>query len=129
MPAQCCRFEKKIFRSTEFAMSRKSCEAEPAFIIYPESCHRRTRRLLLDGPLRAASSRGPAGREYPDDGDRHFEEHRRGLCNHRGSRRLTARMSGADRQASAKAANNAKAGCPVSKVLKAQIMMDVKLEV
>jgi osmotically inducible protein OsmC len=42
---------------------------------------------------------------------------------------LTARMPGTDQQASATMANNAKAGCPVSNVLKPQIMTDVKLEV
>ncbi len=41
---------------------------------------------------------------------------------------VTARISGADQQAFAKAANAAKTGCPVSKVLNAQITMDAKLE-
>lgn len=41
---------------------------------------------------------------------------------------VTAKIPGADQQAFEKAANNAKAGCPVSKVLNAQITMDAKLE-
>lgn len=41
---------------------------------------------------------------------------------------VTARIPGADRQAFEIAANNAKAGCPVSKVLNAKITMDAKLE-
>ena len=41
---------------------------------------------------------------------------------------VTARIPGADRQAFETAANNAKAGCPVSKVLNAQITMEAKLE-
>lgn len=40
---------------------------------------------------------------------------------------VTARVPGADRQAFATAADNAKTGCPVSKLLKAQITMDAKL--
>jgi osmotically inducible protein OsmC len=42
---------------------------------------------------------------------------------------VTAKIPGADQQAFETAANNAKAGCPVSKVLNAQITMDAKLEV
>jgi osmotically inducible protein OsmC len=38
-------------------------------------------------------------------------------------------VPGADQEAFEKAANNAKAGCPVSKVLKAEITMDAALEV
>ncbi|HET6668764.1 MAG TPA: OsmC family protein [Pyrinomonadaceae bacterium] len=41
---------------------------------------------------------------------------------------VTARVPGADQQAFATAANNAKAGCPVSKVLKAEITMNASLE-
>lgn len=41
---------------------------------------------------------------------------------------LTARIPGADRQAFAAAAERAKAGCPVSKLLKAEITLDAKLE-
>ena len=41
---------------------------------------------------------------------------------------VRARVPGADEAAFATAANNAKAGCPVSKVLKAEITMDAKLE-
>jgi lipoyl-dependent peroxiredoxin len=41
---------------------------------------------------------------------------------------VTAKIPGADQQAFERAANNAKAGCPVSKVLNAQITMDAKLE-
>ena len=41
---------------------------------------------------------------------------------------VTAKIPGADHQAFETAANNAKAGCPVSKVLNAQITMDAKLE-
>ncbi len=41
---------------------------------------------------------------------------------------VTARIPGADRQAFETAANNAKAGCPVSKVLNASITMGAKLE-
>ena len=41
---------------------------------------------------------------------------------------VTARVPGADQQAFETAANNAKAGCPVSKVLKAEITMDARLE-
>ncbi len=42
---------------------------------------------------------------------------------------VKAKVRGADAEAFAKAANNAKAGCPVSKVLKADITMDATLEV
>ncbi len=41
---------------------------------------------------------------------------------------VTARIPGAEQQAFETAANNAKAGCPVSKVLNAKITMDAKLE-
>jgi lipoyl-dependent peroxiredoxin len=41
---------------------------------------------------------------------------------------VAARIPGADRQAFEKAANTAKAGCPVSKVLNADITMEAKLE-
>lgn len=41
---------------------------------------------------------------------------------------VTANIPGADQQAFETAANNAKAGCPVSKVLNAQITMEAKLE-
>ena len=41
---------------------------------------------------------------------------------------VTARVPGADQQAFETAANNAKAGCPVSRLLKAQITMEAKLE-
>jgi len=40
---------------------------------------------------------------------------------------VTARIPGADQQAFEKAANAAKAGCPVSKVLNANITMDARL--
>ena len=41
---------------------------------------------------------------------------------------LVAKIPGADRQAFEKAANNAKAGCPVSKLLNAKITLDAKLQ-
>lgn len=41
---------------------------------------------------------------------------------------VTARIPGADQQAFEMAASDAKAGCPVSKVLNAKITMDAKLE-
>lgn len=41
---------------------------------------------------------------------------------------VTARIPGADAQAFETAANNAKAGCPVSRLLNAQITMEAKLE-
>jgi osmotically inducible protein OsmC len=41
---------------------------------------------------------------------------------------VRARIPGADPQAFETAANNAKSGCPVSKVLNAEITMDAKLE-
>jgi len=41
---------------------------------------------------------------------------------------VTARIPGAEQAAFETAANNAKAGCPISKVLNAQITMDAKLE-
>jgi osmotically inducible protein OsmC len=41
---------------------------------------------------------------------------------------VKARVPGADRQAFEKAANNAKAGCPVSKVLNTEITMEANLE-
>lgn len=41
---------------------------------------------------------------------------------------LVAKIPGASQQAFEKAANNAKAGCPVSKLLNAKITMDAKLE-
>jgi osmotically inducible protein OsmC len=41
---------------------------------------------------------------------------------------VAAKVPGADEQAFATAANNAKAGCPVSKLLKAEVTMDAKLE-
>jgi osmotically inducible protein OsmC len=42
---------------------------------------------------------------------------------------LTAKIPGADRQAFETAANKAKTGCPLSKVLNAKITLDAKLEV
>ena len=41
---------------------------------------------------------------------------------------LTAKIPGASKQAFEAAANAAKSGCPVSKVLKAEITLDAKLE-
>jgi lipoyl-dependent peroxiredoxin len=41
---------------------------------------------------------------------------------------VNAKIPGGDKQAFETAANNAKAGCPVSKVLNATITMDAKLE-
>lgn len=41
---------------------------------------------------------------------------------------VNARVPGADRKAFETAANNAKSGCPISKLLKAEITMDAKLE-
>ena len=41
---------------------------------------------------------------------------------------VTARVPGASREAFEKAANNAKAGCPISRLLKAEITMDARLE-
>jgi osmotically inducible protein OsmC len=41
---------------------------------------------------------------------------------------VRAKIPGADKQAFETAANNAKSGCPVSKVLNATITMDAKLE-
>lgn len=41
---------------------------------------------------------------------------------------VRARVPGADEAAFMTAANNAKAGCPISKLLKAEITMDAKLE-
>ncbi len=41
---------------------------------------------------------------------------------------LTAKIPGADRQAFEAAANKAKTGCPLSKVLNAKITLDAKLE-
>ena len=41
---------------------------------------------------------------------------------------VTAKIPGAHPRAFETAANNAKAGCPVSKVLNARITMDAKLE-
>lgn len=41
---------------------------------------------------------------------------------------VTAKVPGADATAFTTAANNAKAGCPVSRVLNAKITMDAKLE-
>ena len=41
---------------------------------------------------------------------------------------VRARIPGSDQQAFEKAANNAKAGCPISKLLKAEITMNAVLE-
>jgi osmotically inducible protein OsmC len=41
---------------------------------------------------------------------------------------LKAKIPGADREAFEKAANNAKAGCPISRLLNAKITMDASLE-
>jgi osmotically inducible protein OsmC len=41
---------------------------------------------------------------------------------------VSAKVPGADQQAFEAAAGNAKAGCPVSKVLNAQITMEARLE-
>jgi organic hydroperoxide reductase OsmC/OhrA len=41
---------------------------------------------------------------------------------------VRAKIPGADQEAFAKAAADAKAGCPVSRVLKAEITMDARLE-
>ena len=42
---------------------------------------------------------------------------------------VTARIPGAEQAAFETAANNAKAGCPISRLLKAEITMDARLEV
>jgi lipoyl-dependent peroxiredoxin len=41
---------------------------------------------------------------------------------------VRAKVPGADKAAFEKAANNAKAGCPISRLLKAEITMDAQLE-
>ncbi|PYS93026.1 MAG: OsmC family peroxiredoxin [Acidobacteria bacterium] len=41
---------------------------------------------------------------------------------------VTARIPGAEQSAFETAANNAKAGCPISRLLKAEITMDARLE-
>jgi osmotically inducible protein OsmC len=41
---------------------------------------------------------------------------------------VTAKTPGAESKAFETAANNAKAGCPISRLLKAEITMDAKLE-
>ena len=41
---------------------------------------------------------------------------------------VTAKVPGATQQAFETAANNAKAGCPISRLLKTEITMDAKLE-
>lgn len=41
---------------------------------------------------------------------------------------VTARIPGADQQTFETAANNAKAGCPISRLLKAEITMNARLE-
>ena len=41
---------------------------------------------------------------------------------------VTAKVPGADKKAFETAANNAKAGCPISRLLNAKITMDAKLE-
>ena len=41
---------------------------------------------------------------------------------------MTAKVPGASEEAFRTAANNAKAGCPISRLLKAEITMDAKLE-
>ena len=41
---------------------------------------------------------------------------------------VTAKVPGADKAAFETAANNAKAGCPISRLLKADVTMDAKLE-
>ena len=41
---------------------------------------------------------------------------------------VTAKVPGADQEAFEKAANNAKAGCPVSRVLNTEITMEARLE-
>lgn len=41
---------------------------------------------------------------------------------------LTAKIPGADKAAFEKAANDAKAGCPISRLLKAEITLNAKLE-
>lgn len=41
---------------------------------------------------------------------------------------VTAKVPGASQEAFMKAANNAKSGCPISRLLKAEITMDAKLE-
>ncbi len=41
---------------------------------------------------------------------------------------VTAKIPGADQQAFETAANNAKAGCPISRLLKAEITMQARLE-
>jgi len=41
---------------------------------------------------------------------------------------VTARIPGADAAAFEKAANNAKAGCPISRLLNARITMNARLE-
>ncbi|HEX2062429.1 MAG TPA: OsmC family protein [Thermoanaerobaculia bacterium] len=41
---------------------------------------------------------------------------------------VAAKVAGADQQAFETAANNAKSGCPISRLLKAEITMDARLE-
>ena len=45
-----------------------------------------------------------------------------------GALKLNAKIPGANREAFDKAANNAKAGCPISKLLNAKITLDATLE-
>ena len=57
-----------------------------------------------------------------------LEKVRRRIRDHGDPLDLTAKIPGASQQAFETAAENAKAGCPVSKVLKAAITLDKKLE-
>ena len=52
---------------------------------------------------------------------------RRGLRDHRGPPDVTGKVPGADEAGFVKAAETAKANCPVSKVLNAEITMDASL--
>ena len=89
---------------------------------------RRPRRVLHHGAV-ADPARGQAHRDTDgDDREGHARAGRGGFAITAVHLTLKAKIPGADQETFEELANKAKAGCPVSKVIKATITLDATLE-
>ena len=89
---------------------------------------RRARRLFLDGAVAVPRQRRHDGGEHRHHGDRHPREQVDGGFAVTSSHlETTVKIPNADRPRFKKAAEAAKSGCPISKLLNAKITLDARL--
>ena len=81
--------------------------------------------MALSGQLGNA---GMTAEQHSYDGKRNARKDGRGFTVTSVHLDVTAKIPGADKNAFETAANNAKAGCPISRLLNTKITMDAKLE-